>query len=195
MQKWSKVTGKHGRHTDGHTCAFGKALNCSLMTTVGKRLKKALTFNLPYFVYCPECFFPQLFSFQNANKCEHDYVEEFMQLSPGRRMGRTVWPKGQTLIHHSSATSYAGAASFLVSTGLVQQVISVSTGTYTGRLTSGLLFLGRLWKDEIWNLYPEEGTTLWSLTAQLTHEKCISSISCRQPYSVCWLFWISNKNA
>lgn len=120
VQKWSKVTGKHGRHTDG---------NCSLMTTVGKRLKKPLTFNLPYFVYCLECFFPQLFSFQNENKCERDYVEECMQLSPGRRMGRTVWPKGQTLNHHSSAISYAGAVSFLVSAGLVQQVIPVSTGT------------------------------------------------------------------
>lgn len=89
------------------------------MTTVGKRLKKALTFNLPHFVYCPEFFLPHLFSFQTETKCEHGYIEECMQLSPGRRMGRTVWPKGQTLTHHSSVTSNTGAASSLVSAGLV----------------------------------------------------------------------------
>ena len=120
MQKLSKVIGGCGRRTDGHTDAFGKVHNCSLMTTVGNEAEKGTDIQPSYFVYCPECFLSFLLSFQTENQREHDYVEECMQLSPGRRLGRTVWPKGQTQTHHITAVSSTGVPFSLVSTNLVQ---------------------------------------------------------------------------
>lgn len=95
VRKLSKVIGGCGRLTD----AVRKVHNCSLRVTGQQGWRSAWhsAFPISFTVLSASS---HLLSFQTEKQCEHDYVDEYTQLSPGRRMERTVWPKGETHSQH-----------------------------------------------------------------------------------------------
>lgn len=85
----------------------------------GTRLKNVLTFNPSCFVYCSECFLSLIFVSDWTPEWTW-LLEECMQLSPGWRMGRTVWSTRQSQTHHITTTANTGVLFPPVSTNLVQ---------------------------------------------------------------------------
>lgn len=131
------------RSMGGHTNAFGKVHNCSLMMTwENESEKKVLIFNLPCFVYYPECFLSHLPFISDWKPLWAWFCRE-LHAALDKRMRGTVWPKGQTQTHHITTMSNTGVPFSLASKNLAQEVIHVAAGT--GRLT-----LGKFWEDEIW---------------------------------------------